>query len=174
MRALHASLTFGGLLSAALLIAEPAASKNPAATNNVDITARGPFEYDLKTGRLHWSENVVVDDPGSFHLTCEDLVAERSVTNRRIEVIIATSNVVVTFVEGGVTSEARCGRAVYSAATDTFELTGDSPVVRRLEASSWADTIIFNRSTGKVQGKGNPRIQFNAGAFPKTNPLGPK
>lgn len=174
MKALDATLISAVLLSAVLLIAKPAESSAAAATNNVDITARGPFEYDLKTGRLHWSDHVVVDDPGSLHLTCEDLVAERSPTNRRIDSIVATSNVVITLFEGGVTSEARCGRAVYSAASDTFEFTQDNPVVSRLDSTSWADTIIFDRSTGKVHGRGNPRMKINAGAFPRTNPLGPK
>ncbi|MSU33899.1 MAG: hypothetical protein EXS36_02090 [Pedosphaera sp.] len=171
MKALHATLIPAVLLSAALLIAKPGESAPAAATNNVDITARGPFEYDLKTGRLHWSEQVVVDDPGSLHLTCEDLVAERSLTNRRIESIVATSNVVITLFEGGVTSQARCGRAVYSAASDTFEFSLDNPVVTRLDSTSWADTIVFDRRTGKVHGRGNPRMKFNAGAFPQTNPM---
>lgn len=148
--------------------AAPAAAPR-AASEELIITARGGFEFFEQSGEFRFWDHVEVIDPGTMILSCDHLTGRRSAETERIDSVIATTNVVLTTVEGGVTNRAVAGMAVYSAVQDSVVLTGD-PRVQRPEGELTGQRIVFERSSKKLRAEGGIRMKFKAGSLRKEPP----
>jgi lipopolysaccharide export system protein LptA len=162
------------------------------------ITGDDGGDFNMETGLVVLRGNVQVDDP-QMNLKCDLLTVKfTTVTNKadkpsppapkadttgtrqnqepptllaaqRIESIVAESRVVMLLKKDN--SRATGGKAVYTAATDTVELTQDA-TVQMPQGLARGQLIVYDRANGKVSIPGKYYVELNLGAFGKTNGLG--
>jgi len=175
------------LLSCLLLLANGGGllrAQTPAATNDVIVIEARSFDYNQQTGLAVWTGNVRVVD-SQMKLTCEELTGKfggapgktndaatasaapaSPISGGRIESFLAEREVVMISLKDQ--SRATGAKAVYNAATDLVELTGN-PMLQSPQGKMWADVITLDRGSNKLAGRGNIRMEIRGGAFAKTN-----
>jgi lipopolysaccharide export system protein LptA len=142
-------------------------------------------DFDYRNGITHYSGSVVVDIPGFLQLTCEDLVAVQSAGTNRLDVLTATTNVVLLLNRPGrstndapIQIRATGDRAVFAATNNLVTLTGEAgqmPQVETPQFKTRASVITYNLGTGRVLGLSNhvteinPDLFRNSGLFQRTN-----
>ena len=136
--------------------------------SEIDITSDS-FEYDQKTGVALYSGHVFVSDP-QMKLRCETMRVLLPAGGGKIDNIVAEQNVVIDLTDDkGQTSHATGTKAVYSAKSDTVELTGD-PKIETAQGTLTADLVLLNRNESKLQARGKVKMLLRPGALPKTSP----
>lgn len=93
--------------------------------------------------------DVVVEDP-RVHITCDTLTARLPATGKRVDSIIAESNVVMLVPDKGTTNRATADKAVYTfsinagVTNEVLELTG-SPAIERPDGTLTGTKITWDR-----------------------------
>ncbi len=130
------------------------ASSAPA--KSVQITSE---TYELSPEGAVFQGDVRVDD-AQMQLTCERLTVTIAPDGTNVANIVADGNVVMNLTEAsGAASTATCARAVYTAATEQLEFSGQ-PVVDRADGSRFAaEKIVMDRATGKLSALGQLHFQ---------------
>lgn len=136
-------------------------------------------ELGIKSRSAVYRGNVRLVDP-RIELTCEQLSAYVPEQGKRVEKVVAETNVVITAVdEKGITNRAYADRAVYTyqvtdaGTNEVVELTGASePHIERPEGDLYGNPIIWDRSRNHVVAK-NQRMVYRGDPSAVTN-LAPK
>lgn len=172
-------LALASLLSAAASQAAEPTPGQPARTNappqQIRITSRDGFEYDLNARSAIYKGNVRVTDP-AMKISCDllkVLFAQNNNTNAtttnvttrpqpmisgnlggRVESIAADGRVIITNLQDGSTAVG--DKAVYTAAIQTVVLSGGRPSILTTNGNGMiADVITFNRKTGRFSATGS-------------------
>jgi lipopolysaccharide export system protein LptA len=132
-------------------------------------------ELGIKTRSAIYRGNVRLEDP-RIHLTCEELSADVPEEGKRVERVVARTNVVVLLIdEQGRTNRAYADQAVYTfqaGATGTnelVELTGaENPRIERQEGTLYGDVIIWDRVRNQIRAT-NQRMIYRAELVSGTN-----
>jgi lipopolysaccharide export system protein LptA len=179
------------------LVACPGAirAQEAAATTNsvIEVKSEG-FEFSQLSGVAVWSGNVRVTDP-QMNLTCGVLTGKSApepakapgangaketprtpgdalnvpILGGKIESLVAEKNVVI--INKRDKTRATGEKAVFNAAADTVELTGN-PALQTPQGKMWADVIVLDRGNGKLRGVGNFRMEIDSELLTKTNKTG--
>jgi lipopolysaccharide export system protein LptA len=107
-----------------------------------------------------------------MRLSCQVLTAQWSEANR-ITNIVAEQRVQIEVTDEQGTTHATGAKAVYTAETDSVELTGEPKLVNRLGTLA-ADRVVLERAKGKLSAKGNVRMVMPAEALKETGLSTPK
>lgn len=146
---------------------------------------RATFEHGSR--KAIYEGNVIVDDP-RVHITCDLLTAQLPDTGKRIDSIIAETNVVMLIPNKGVTNRATGDKAVYTFAVNAgvtnelLVLTG-SPAIESPDGTmtgtkiTWdrvRDTLSAENSSMVYRGTNAPAM-FNSttNAVPEPKPTKP-
>ena len=157
------------LLLASLTFASRAAEPPPTGkkVSEIDITS-DTFDFDQKSGLAIYAGHVFVSDP-QMKLRCETMRVLLPAGGGKIDNIVAEQNVVIDLTDDkGQTSHATGTKAVYSAKSDTVELTGD-PKIETAQGTLTADLVLLNRNESKLQARGKVKMLLRPGALPKTS-----
>jgi len=106
------------------------------------------FEHTAK--KATYIGDVIVDDP-RVHITCAILTAQLPATGKRIDSIVAETNVVMLIPDKGTTNRATADRAVYTfsinagVTNEMLELTG-SPAIERPDGILTGTKITWDRA----------------------------
>lgn len=167
-----------------------APAKHPA-QQTLEIFADS-FEYDSPSGRAVYTTHVRVNDP-DMTINCELLTVvfsqpakagagSTTVTNAatgglspvagsKIETIVAEQNVVIVNKKDG--SKATGKKAVYQAATDVVELTGD-PVLETEQGKLYGDLVVLDRAKNKLRATGHVHMELHSDAMRRGKSPGAK
>jgi lipopolysaccharide transport protein LptA len=154
-----------GLALAWLPQSRPAAAAEPGAKPEVDIQCADEAEFDLQNRTAVFRGNVQARDP-QMRLSCQVLTAQWSEANR-ITRIVAEQQVELEVTDAQGTTRATGTNAVYTAETDSVELTGEPKLVNRLGTLA-ADRVVLQRAKGKLTATGNVRMVMPAEALKET------
>ena len=134
-------------------------------------------DFDLAGHEATYLGNVRVDDP-QMKLTCEQLIADVPQTGGHVNHIVATTNVVIDFLDNkGRTNHATGDKAVYvyseqgGVTNETVTLTGN-PQMENAQGTQAGDVIIWDRASNKIHFD-NPHMIFRQnlnGTSANTNP----
>jgi lipopolysaccharide export system protein LptA len=122
---------------------------------------------DLKARTAVYHGSVKVEDP-RVSMTCELLRARMPAEGKRVDSIIAETNVVIYIPQDGATNTATADRAVYTYAieagvtNEVLELTG-APVIRSSQATAVGTRLILDITTGVISGE-NVLMKYRAAA----------
>jgi lipopolysaccharide transport protein LptA len=164
------STLLAGLALAWLPHSRPAAAAEPAAKPEVDIRADNA-EFDLQNRTAIYCGNVQAKDP-QMRLSCQVLTAQWSEANR-ITSIVAEERVELEVTDAQGATRATGAKAVYTAETDSVELTGEPKLVNRLGTLA-ADRVVLQRAKGKLTATGNVRMVMPAEALKETGLSAPQ
>lgn len=98
--------------------------------------------------------DVVVDDP-RVHITCDVLTARLPAVAKRVDSIVAESNVVMLVPDKGTTNRATADKAIYTfsvnagVTNEVLELTG-SPAIERPDGTLTGTKITWDRAKDTV------------------------
>jgi lipopolysaccharide export system protein LptA len=173
---LAVALTLGaGAVAAAELAAKPAAAGDTVI--DAELLEYRP-DFDVNGGLLIYSGSVRVQNP-RVRLLCDRLVIFLPKNGDQPNRIEAQTNVVIIKISQGETTRATCSRAVYthlvtSGSTNTIiTLSGEPlPYIESPKATTTGNPIIWNLTTGKIEGSNNRTvIKMNALGGSTTNQL---
>jgi lipopolysaccharide transport protein LptA len=150
------------------LTAQPA--KPEATANNAIVITAESFEYDAKSGVAIYSGDVHAEDP-QMDIRCGVLTARFAASGSEIETITAEKS--VTIVNKGDQTRGKGDKAVYTAATDVLELTGN-PSLETAQGELTADSVVLDRREGKLRAKGSFKMKLKPDALRRPGPLAPK
>jgi lipopolysaccharide export system protein LptA len=149
----------GSLLNAlAIRPGEPATAKpksNSEASGTPTLITCD--EYELSPEAVAFRGHVRAED-AQMQLTSDTLTVKLSPGGTNVVGITADQNVAMSLVEtNGQVTTATCARAVYTAADEVLELTGQ-PLVRRPDGSWFTAPVVrLNRATGTISVLGKAR-----------------
>ena len=112
---------------------------------------------DLKSRTAVYRGNVRVEDP-RVNMTCEMLTARMPAAGKRVDSIIAETNVVISIPQDGATNMATADRAVYiytiesGVTNEVLELTG-SPMIKSPQANATGTKLVLDITTGVITGE---------------------
>lgn len=158
------------LATAGVLCAADLAKSLASADVETQISAK-TVRADLKSRTAVYHGNVKVEDP-RVNLTCELLTARMPAAGKRVDSIIAETNVVIFILQDGATNAATADRAVYTfsieagVTNEVLELTG-SPMIKSPLATAVGTRLILNVATGVISGE-DVVMKYRAAA-PATN-----
>lgn len=140
-------------LLGALVTRSDSAIRSSTQTNEVAVAKPVKItcdEYELSPEQAVFRGDVRVDDT-QMQLTCDLLTVTLAPGGTNVLDIVADRNVVMSLINAsGQLTTATCTRAVYTAATEQLEFTGQ-PVVRQADGSRFAaGRIVMDRTTGKL------------------------
>lgn len=173
-----------------------ALAQDAASASQVVKVKSESFEFSQQSGVAIWSGNVRVEDP-QMNLTCAVLTGKSApdtskdkntpigtpkdaprtpgdalnvpILGGKIESLVAEKSVVI--INKRDKTRATGEKAVFNAAADTVELTGD-PSLETPQGKMWADLIVLDRANGRLRGIGNFRMEIDAELLTKTNKTG--
>ncbi len=125
-------------------------------------------QLGIKTRTAIYRGHVRLDDP-RIHLTCGQLTASVPEKGKRVDRVVAETNVVIMLTDDqGKTNRAYADKAVYTysitelGTNEVVELTGDpSPRVEREEGILYGDTIVWDRTRNVIRAT-NQRMIYHA------------
>jgi lipopolysaccharide transport protein LptA len=141
------------------------------ATMETLITSKS-VEFDLKSRTAVYREDVHVADP-RVNLTCDKLTANIPADGRRVDSIVAESNVIILIPENGATNRATAAKAVYvykinaGVTNEMLELTG-SPTIETPQGTLTGDSILWDRANNTIKAT-NQRMIVRPDAAASTN-----
>jgi len=172
----------------------PAAAK-ALGTNEVLEIFADSFDYDSSDGRAVYTGHVHVNDP-EMTIDCELLTVSfaraearpapgtgttgkpgglSAVAGGKIDTIVAERKVVIVNRKDGL--RATGAKAVYTAATDIVELTGN-PVVQQPQGILEADVVILDRARNRLLARGREgkqtHMQLKPEALKREKTIAPK
>lgn len=150
------------------LAAQPAAPED-AATNVIVITA-AEFVYDAKSGVAVYTGDVHAEE-AQMDIRCGVLTARFAASGTEIESITAERSVVI--LNKSDQTRGRGDKAVYTAATDVLELTGN-PSLETAQGELTAESVVLDRREGKLRAKGSFKMKLRPDALKRSGPLAPK
>ena len=145
---------------------------------------RATFEHGSR--KAIYEGNVIVDDP-RVHITCELLTARLPETGKRIDSIIAETNVVMLIPNKGATNRATGDKAVYTfsvnagVTNELLVLTG-SPAIESPEGTMSGTKITWDRARDSLsaddshmtyRGTNGPSMFNSTNAVPEPKPKTP-
>lgn len=158
------ALSFAAICASLIVFA---ADSTPVGPDETEITSNR-FVFDQRAEMVHFEESVKVTNPGVLALTCEDLVAKLP-KGGGVESIVATTNVVIQFIQGKSTNYATGDRAVYTKTNEVFTLTGAAagkrPRLFQEGMSVEANIIVLNLANGQYKFEGNPVFRGKLGSM---------
>jgi lipopolysaccharide transport protein LptA len=160
------------VLAASLLPAAEAFFPTSAATNLETRINSDTVDFDLKSRQAVYRGNVRVEDP-RVNLTCDVLTARVPAEGKRVDSIIAESNVVILIPDKGITNRATAAKAIYTyqvvgtKTNETLELTG-SPAVESPQGTMTGDAIIWDRGSDTIRAT-NQRMTYRPAPAASTN-----
>jgi len=174
---------FFALSAIGLRAADSFIPSSPSTNIQTDIYSKTAI-FEHGTRRVIYHDNVIVDDP-RIHITCEMLTAQLPPEGKRIDSIVAETNVVMLIPDKGATNRATSDKAVYTftitagVTNEVIELTG-SPAIERPDGTLTGTKITWNRALDTVtadnqkmtyRGTNAPTklVSTNAVSAPKTN-----
>lgn len=110
--------------------------------------------FEHGTRRVIYRGDVIVEDP-RIHITCDLLTAQLPPEGKRIDSIIAETNVVMLVPDKGTTNRATSDKAVYTftvnagVTNEIIELTG-SPAIERPDGTLTGTKITWDRAKDTV------------------------
>ncbi len=111
-------------------------------------------EYELTPETAAFRGHVQVTDP-QMQLASDTLTIRLSPGGTNVVSVTANQNVVMSLVETNGVTTTTCTQAVYTAATEILDLTGQ-PTVNRPDGSSFTtERVSLNRATGDVEVRGS-------------------
>lgn len=137
---------------------EPASTNHPAPTRPLtDVVINSDtWRGDLKSNIFVYSGNVQLNDEPRMKLMCDTFTVESpKVPKGKFNRATAEGNVVIDFLNDGMTNHATANKVVYTysvtngATNDLIELSGN-PVITNLQGSIIGDPIIWDRISGQV------------------------
>lgn len=164
------------LIVAALRVpaAESFLSETTSSTNLETRIDSDSVDFDLKSRQAVYRGHVRVEDP-RVALTCDLLTARVPNEGKRVDSIIAESNVVILIPDKGVTNRATAAKAIYTyqisagKTNETLELTGlPAPCIETPQGTLTGDTITWDRGTDTLRAT-NQRMIYRANADTPTN-----
>jgi len=178
-------LAFSASVRAADPPARPAFTNAPGGTNYVHIDCQAGV--DVTTNHVIFRKNVKAQD-SQMYLECELLTAWYSskttnapkpaaagsginASSSDIDLIVAETNFMMITAEMQIIGD----RAVYTAAEDTFIVTGQLVVALNAQVSIAGTNIVYNRRSGEISGDG-PITTIFSGSLTRSNapPPAPK
>ena len=134
-------------------------------------------ELGIKNRSAVYRGNVRLEDP-RLQLTCEQLTAEVPQEGKRVEQVIAETNVVIVMMDDrGLTNRAFADKAVYtynaseSQTNETVVLSGETePHIERPEGILYGNPITWDRAQNKLRAK-NQRMIYWGDAAALTNAI---
>lgn len=135
------------------------------------------WELGIKTRTAIYRGNVRLDDP-RMQMTCEQLTANIPAEGKRMDRVVAETNVVITALDDkGLTNRAFADKAVYtyevtvSGTNETVVLTGENePRIERPEGVLYGNPIIWDRAQNKLRAR-NQRMIYWGDAAALTNAI---
>jgi len=131
-------------------------------------------DFDMKSRQAIYHGHVRVTDP-RVNMTCDTLTARIPNEGKRIDSIVAETNVVILIPDKGVTNHATASRAVYTwqisggKTNETLELTGlPAPSIETPQGTLTGDSIIWDRGADTLSAK-NQRMVYRTGTEAATN-----
>jgi lipopolysaccharide export system protein LptA len=129
----------------------------------IDITSKGSY-FDGTAYQLVYTDRVVVTDHVKAWLNCERLTVDVPRTGGHPTNIVAETNVVIDFVDGGQTNHLICEKAVYAyhlsdpitnvvnaitnvayaTTNETITFTGGPPTLESSESVGTGDKLIYD------------------------------
>jgi lipopolysaccharide transport protein LptA len=154
------------LLVAGLGILAAGAEAPPAARSSpehpqIDIRA-DQADFDLLERVAVYEGHVTVEDP-QMTLLCNVLTARWSETNK-ITGIVARGEVQIETRDAQGTNRAWAREAVYDAAKNEIEMTGQTRLANRL-GTMWADRVIYDRTRNRMRARGTIHMIIPAEAL---------
>jgi lipopolysaccharide transport protein LptA len=145
-----------------------------ATTNSETHIESDSVDFDMKSRQAIYHGHVRVQDP-RVSMTCDLLTARIPAEGKRIDSIIAETNVVMLIPDKGVTNRATSSRAVYTwqisggKTNETLELTGlPMPSIETPQGTLTGDTIVWDRGSDTLRAT-NQKMIYRPGAEPSTN-----
>ena len=160
------------LATAGVLCAADLAKSIASSDAETQISAR-TVRADLKSRTAVYQGNVKVEDP-RVSMTCELLRARMPAEGKRVDSIIAETNVIIYIPQDGATNTATADRAIYTylieagVTNETLELMG-SPMIKSPQATAVGTKLVLDITTGVISGE-NVLMKYRAAAA--TNSVG--
>ncbi len=136
--------------------AQPAPTNAPPAGRGEVEILSDHFDYASQTRVIVCDGNVRVTDP-QMQLTCKVLTAHMADVGNQITNIVATGSVVIDLLGEQGPSHATSDKAVYNAATDLVELTGN-PVLKTRQGTLTGDVVVLDRGKNRLEARGHVRM----------------
>lgn len=163
------SLLFTGASLLAVFAADP--GRQAASDPNRDIIIDADqFEYEARLNVATYSGHVRVNDP-QMEMQCDFLKVKLPPSGGTVQEILAEGHVVLLNKQDQ--TRATGAKAVYAAATDLVELTGN-PVLETLQGVLTGDVVVFDRAKDRLQARGNVKMKLKPELLKRPNLLAPK
>ena len=152
----------------------PESPANAAPTKGRPVEVRGD-DFEFKPDAADTNLNLAVfngnvrANSGDGNLSCELMTIQSSAPSNRTESVVAERRVVIEQGDGNVKGE----RAVYTAISDTVEVTGQ-PEWKMGPRVGSAEVLAFDLTNGVYRATGNVRMRLPPDSFGRTPWLLPK